>query len=432
MTPPSPAEPKILWFNVAILTVLPIVAIVGVPWYVATHGLHWQEWTAALVFWWMTGLGITAGYHRLFAHKGWKAPWPVRLWFALNGAAAGQNSIIAWSAGHRFHHNEVDTDGDPYNAERGFFYSHMGWIMKEGPHEYDYSNVPDLQRDPICKVQHQHYLLFAVGWNLFLCVVAGLIFGNMLGMVLVAGVLRVVVVQHFTFLINSAAHTWGSQPWSGSNTAKDNGWLAFLTFGEGYHNFHHHFQMDYRNGTRWYHWDPTKWLIWSLSKLGLGSELRRTPVDVMLRARFERGRLDFSDRVDAWGQGKLDEWGAAVARTRDEILHRKDELIGRAQEQGAELRRRAEGVRATLQLQVLAAERAMEDALAELKACRERLTFRLKDLSSADRGERRAARGEIRALKAAVREAQAAAQRAFARWNGLLFEYRTRYAPALA
>ena len=424
-------EAKVIWLNVAILTVLPAIAIVGVPIYVATQGFHWVEWGTAFLFWWMTGLGITAGYHRLFAHKGWKAPWPVRLWFALNGAAAGQNSIIAWSAGHRFHHSEVDTDGDPYNARRGFFFSHMGWVMREGAHQDDFSSVPDLMRDPVCTIQHRYYLLFAFGWNLLLCLIAGLWSGHMLGMLLIAGVLRVVIVQHFTFLINSAAHAWGTQPWSITNTARDNPWLVFFTFGEGFHNFHHYFQMDYRNGTRWYHWDPTKWLIWTLSRLGLGSELRRTPVDVMLRARFERGRLDFSDRIDAWGQGKLDEWALALARTRDELLLRRNELIERAQERGAELRRRAESMRETLQLQLLAAERGMEEALAELKACREGLTFRLRALADAGREERRAARAEIRQLKSALVSAQRSAQRALARWNGLVFEYSARYAPSM-
>lgn len=417
---------SIIWLNVAILVVLPLIALIGVPWYHLTVGISTSEIVAATIFWWLTGLGITAGYHRLFAHRGWKAPAPVRLLVALFGGAAAQNSVIAWAAAHRYHHNEVDTDGDPYNARRGFFFSHMGWVMQRGAHQDDFASASDLERDPICRWQHRNYLLVAFGVNILLCAAAALLTGRWLGMFLIAGVARVVVVQHFTFLINSAAHTWGTRPWSNASSARDNPILAFLTFGEGYHNFHHTFQMDYRNGTRWYQWDPSKWLIWTLSRVGLATDLRRTPVDVMMRARFEQGRADFAERIDRWGQGKLDEWRARFKLAQDELAHA-------AAERREEWSRKAEAFEGEWRSRVVEAERRMEEALAELKRRREAMAQHARNLAEVKGNQaRRAAKRELRDLERAVREAQRAAQANLRQWNGVVAAYTQQFAPQQA
>ena len=133
--------------------------------------------------------------------------------------------------------------------------------------------------------QHKHYLVLSIITNFGIPLLLGLIFGNVWGMLLLAGLLRLVLSQHFTFFINSLAHIWGSRPYTESNTARDNGFLAFLTYGEGYHNFHHIFASDYRNGIQWWHYDPTKWLIKSLSLVGLASKLRKTPQEIIERAK---------------------------------------------------------------------------------------------------------------------------------------------------
>ncbi len=160
--------------------------------------------------WLVTGLSITAGYHRLFTHRAYAAPAPVRAVFAVIGAAAFENSVISWAAAHRFHHRNVDTDDDPYNAQEGFFYSHMGWVMVEGSKHDDTSNVPDLWKDPILRWQHRHAIAIGTVVNIGSTILLGLITGHMLGMFVFAFLLRIVLTQHFTFLINSAAHMWGS------------------------------------------------------------------------------------------------------------------------------------------------------------------------------------------------------------------------------
>jgi stearoyl-CoA desaturase (delta-9 desaturase) len=343
----------IVWGNAAFLILTPLAAAIAVPWYVLTHGITWVEVAACALMWLVTGLSITAGYHRLFTHRAFSAPAPVRALFAIIGAAAYQNSVISWAAAHRFHHRHVDTDDDPYNAQEGFFYSHMGWVMVEGAKHDDTSNVPDLWKDPILRWQHRHVVAIGTVVNLATTIAFGLLTGRMLGMFVFALLLRLVLTQHFTFLINSAAHMWGSQPYSTAHSARDNWFLSFLSFGEGYHNYHHSFQADYRNGPRLYNWDPSKWLIWTMEKVGLASSLRRSPLDVTLGKLFEHARHTFEERLAAIGE-TVDDWQAS---TRDQTAAAHDVLRGH----------------------IVAAEKACEDALAELKAARANLQAKISE-----------------------------------------------------
>ncbi|GLS84897.1 acyl-CoA desaturase [Paraferrimonas haliotis] len=246
----------------------------------ATIGFDGFEISIFVLFILLSGMSITGGYHRLWSHKAYQAHSIVRFIYALGGALALQNSALHWCSDHRRHHKHVDdNDKDPYSAKMGFFYSHIGWMIREYQAQIysDYSNCRDLQKDKIVMWQHKHYLWLAALMNIGLPLFLGWLNGSILGMLLLAGVARLVIVHHSTFFINSLAHIWGGQPYTDKNTARDNGVLAMLTFGEGYHNFHHIFEYDYRNGIRWFQFDPTKWLIWSLSKLGLAHKLRRTP-----------------------------------------------------------------------------------------------------------------------------------------------------------
>ena len=177
---------------------------------------------------------------------------------------------------------------DPYCAKRGFWFSHLGWMLRDYPSaRTDFGNAKDLQRDPIVMFQHRHYIPLVLAMNFGLPLLTGWLVDDVVGVFLLGGVLRLVVSHHFTFFINSLAHMWGSQPYSDRNTSRDNGILAFLTFGEGYHNFHHLYGSDYRNGVRWWQWDPTKWLIRSLAALNLANNLRRVPDVMIQRARLQ-------------------------------------------------------------------------------------------------------------------------------------------------
>ncbi|TVR51905.1 MAG: fatty acid desaturase [Puniceicoccaceae bacterium] len=247
-----------------------ILVLALLPWVVA-HA----SWTAAAFFvltWVIGGLCVTAGYHRLYAHRAYSAN-PVFEWMVLLGSTlAFQWSALIWSHDHRLHHKHVDTNDDPYSIKKGFWYAHVLWLF-DYQRTFQKALVPDLLRNPRVVFQDRHYLLLAIGVNLAVfglgCLVmhplASLYFGFLL---------RVMAIHHCTWFINSLAHTWGSKTFARELTAVDNAVLAVLTFGEGYHNYHHAFASDYRNGIRWYHFDPTKWLIWLCARLGIVGNLK--------------------------------------------------------------------------------------------------------------------------------------------------------------
>ena len=143
-------KPPLLWVQTIVFATTFLVAAIGVPWYAIAVGFEWSAIVGFVLFWLATGISITAGYHRLWAHNAYKAHWSLRLFFALFGAATVQNSILSWCTGHRRHHRHVDdNDRDPYSARRGFWFSHMGWMLRNWPSgREDFSNVKDLMRDP--------------------------------------------------------------------------------------------------------------------------------------------------------------------------------------------------------------------------------------------------------------------------------------------
>jgi len=294
--PPSPTAPcsaspaaagaPLIWTNILLFSLTFLVAAVAVPWYGLTHHLSLTAWVLFGVFLIANEMSITAGYHRLWAHRTYEAHWSLRLLFVIFGSMALQNSAWAWCSGHRRHHLNVDdVDKDPYSALRGFWFSHIGWMVRQYPSgTEDFSNIPDLRRDRMLVFQHRHYVPLVLATNFGLPLLGGWLAGDVWGCFFLAGVLRLVLSHHFTFFINSLAHMWGERPYTEENTARDNPVLAVLTFGEGYHNFHHEFAHDYRNGVRWWQWDPTKWLIAGLQWVGLTRRLKRTPVFQIQRA----------------------------------------------------------------------------------------------------------------------------------------------------
>lgn len=279
-------NPPILWVQAILFTTTLLIAVTVVPWYGIVHGYSAGLFSFFLLFLWANGLSITAGYHRFWAHNTYKAHPLLRLFFALFGAAALQNSALIWCSGHRRHHRHVDDEQlDPYSVKKGLWFSHIGWMLRDyESSQEDFSNAKDLQRDKILMWQHRHYLAIAISMNIIPPFLIGLALGDIWGGLLLVGVLRLVVSHHSTFFINSLAHFWGRQPYTDENTARDNAVLAFFTYGEGYHNFHHLFQNDYRNGARWWQFDPTKWLIKAASWIGLTRDLSRIPNFKMHRA----------------------------------------------------------------------------------------------------------------------------------------------------
>lgn len=252
--------------------------------YMCLVEFSWWTLGLGLFYSWICTLSISAGYHRLFSHPTHRAHAVLRAMYLFFGAASIQNSALKWSSDHRIHHGQVDRKDDPYNIRKGLWWAHMGWVLHAAP-EPDFANVPDLKKDKLVMLQHRYYLLTAILSAGVLPLCLGFLWGDPIGALLVAGFLRLVLEWHSTFSINSIAHKIGSRPYSLANSARDSFLTALVTMGEGYHNFHHRFANDYRNGVRWFHFDPTKWWVWTMSKLNLTWDLKRASREAILAAR---------------------------------------------------------------------------------------------------------------------------------------------------
>lgn len=265
------------WVAAIVLTATPIAAAIIIPWYAFNFDFSTAAWVSFITLLWFNGLSITGGYHRLWAHRAYEAHWSLKIFYMLFGAMAIQNSILIWASSHRTHHRHVDkVDSDPYSINRGFWFAHIGWMLRKYQSgEPNFSNANDLLNDKIVMFQHKYYVPIVLVMNLGLPLALGWMLGDLWGVFLLGGLLRLVVSHHVTFFINSLCHMWGSRPYTDENTARDNPVLALVTYGEGYHNYHHIFQYDYRNGVKWWQFDPTKWLILSLSWVGITKNLKR-------------------------------------------------------------------------------------------------------------------------------------------------------------
>jgi stearoyl-CoA desaturase (delta-9 desaturase) len=276
-TPAAAPPPVVLrhdWSNIALMGLVHLVGLAGLIALVAGR-VTWQTVVLAIAWNVACSISITGGYHRLFSHVSYRASWPLRLFYLVFGAASVQNSALRWSHLHRLHHAHCDTDGDPYNAQRGFWWSHIAWIFYHRPDEDDFGNVPDLSDDALVQLQHRFYLPLVLVVAVGLPVGIAALWGDALGGLLVAVGLRLVFQYHSTFAINSFAHVLGGKHYSTHGTPRDSWVTALLTLGEGYHDFHHRFPADYRNGVRPFDFDPTKWWVWGLSRFGLTRDLRR-------------------------------------------------------------------------------------------------------------------------------------------------------------
>jgi stearoyl-CoA desaturase (delta-9 desaturase) len=301
---------RVNWVTSGFLTVTLIISLTGVPWYIWHYGLNWFLIALFFAFYIATGLSITLGYHRLLSHLSFKAKTPVKLFVLLFGSASFENSAIDWVSDHRNHHKHVDEDEDPYDINKGFLYAHVGWMMFKLRPEPPQDNIPDLLKDRWVTWQHRYTHIIGILLGFGLPTLLGAAYGwfhggtvsamevQALGGFLIGAVLRIVCVQHSTFCINSVCHSIGRRPYSTKCSARDSGLVALVTFGEGYHNFHHEFQHDYRNGVKFWQFDPTKWTIWTLNRLGLTSDLRRVPAERILLAELTEARFQIDTHLE--------------------------------------------------------------------------------------------------------------------------------------
>ena len=259
------------WDNFLVITGYHIALFALIPAYVA----HF-DWSSLVLFgvsFLVAGLSITAGYHRLYAHRSYRAS-PVVEWATLIfGTLALESSALKWASDHRMHHRHVDTDKDPYNIKRGFWHAHVLWVFEEDGALHP-GIIRDLMKHKRVQFQHKHLLVLTIASNA-LVFGLGCLFMHPIAALFAGVLLRIFAIHHCTWFVNSLCHIWGSKTYAKELSAVDNGLLALITLGEGYHNYHHASQNDYRNGVNWWHFDPTKWVLWTLARLGLVSHLRR-------------------------------------------------------------------------------------------------------------------------------------------------------------
>lgn len=314
---------RVNWVNTSFLFVITLLGVIAAPIYLFMHDLNWIMWSMFTFYMIATGLSITLGYHRLFSHLSFKATWPVRLFTLVFGACAFENSVVHWASDHRRHHKHTDHDEDPYDISKGFFWAHIGWILFKLNAPQPVDNVKDLQKDALVRFQDKYYVAIAfVAGLVFPAIVGYFVMGGMVGALagfLVVGALRVVLVQQSTFFINSLCHTIGHQPYSTRCSARDSWIMALVTYGEGYHNYHHEFQHDYRNGVKPWNFDPTKWTIMLLHKVGLVSNLRRVPESKIVGAEMKEAQRK--------AEAKLAELNAKDGTICEVGMARVDELL---------------------------------------------------------------------------------------------------------
>ncbi len=276
-------------FLTGTVTVLPIIALGVVAWQVWSELLGWSDIIVFAIMYVLTGLGITVGFHRLFTHRSFKTGKAVRATLAALGSMAIEGPVISWVADHRKHHAYSDKPGDPHSphvdhghglrgALRGLFHAHVGWLFIHTERGLKTRYAPDLLNDPVVKRINDTFVWwviaglvapFLLGWA-----IGGTLDAALTGL-LWGGAVRMLVLHHSTYSINSLCHFFGRRTYETDDESRNLSWLSIFTFGEAFHNSHHAFPTSARHGLRKWQFDPSAWVIWGLEKTGLAWDVVR-------------------------------------------------------------------------------------------------------------------------------------------------------------
>ncbi|KAI0346995.1 delta 9-fatty acid desaturase protein [Trametopsis cervina] len=270
---------NVIWFNLIVITMTPVISLYGL----FTTSVRYPTVAFCVAYYVFNMLG----YHRLWSHRAYNASWALQILLALAGVGAVQGSIKWWAKRHRVHHRYTDTDLDPYDAHRGLVWSHIGWVLFKPNSPQGTADVGDLKYNRVVVWQHKWYFTLAFLFGFVLpATIPGCFWGDWRGGFFYGAFLRLTLVHHCTFCVNSLAHWLGEATFDDKLTPRDHFLTALVTLGEGYHNFHHQFPMDYRNAVKWYQWDPTKWFIAACGKFGWASHLKMCPDGEVQKSEF--------------------------------------------------------------------------------------------------------------------------------------------------
>ena len=271
------------------VTVVPVLALGIVAWQVWGDFLRWSDLIVFAIMYVGTGLGVTVGFHRHFTHRSFKTKKPIRATLAALGSMAIEGPIISWVADHRKHHTFSDQEGDPHSphvgheggwkgALKGLVHAHVGWLFIHTHRGKRKRYARDLIEDPVVSFVDRTFVFwavggvvmaFALGW-----VIGGSFYAALTGL-LWGGAVRMLVVHHVTFSINSLCHFFGKRRFETGDESRNLFWLSLPTFGESWHNNHHAFPTSAMHGMRGWELDPSALVIRGLEKLGLAWDVVR-------------------------------------------------------------------------------------------------------------------------------------------------------------
>jgi stearoyl-CoA desaturase (Delta-9 desaturase) len=280
-----------------LITLIPFLGLVAIGWQSAKGGIPWYDPAAFLVLYVLTGLGVTVGFHRYFTHRSFATNRPVRALLAIFGSAAIEGPIISWVADHRKHHVFSDREGDPhsphvghgeqrFHALRGLLHAHVGWLFIHTDRGAKARYAPDLMKDPLIRFVDRTFLVWALA-GLAVPFGLGVAVGGTVKAGLTAllwgGALRMLVLHHVTYSINSLCHFFGRRRFDTGDESRNLAWLAPFSFGEAWHNNHHAFPTSAAHGLRRLErtLDPSAAVIWALERAGLAWNVVRVAPERM-------------------------------------------------------------------------------------------------------------------------------------------------------
>jgi len=280
---------RVVWANVIKFTMLHMLGLVGI---IALPFVSFKTILWAIVTFYISGLGVTAGAHRLWTHRSYKARFPLRLFLTIANTMASENSIYTWTRDHRTHHKYSETDADPHNAKRGFFFAHIGWLMcRKHPEVLRLGkkiDMSDLRRDSLVMFQHRHYVPLAITVCFLIPSLVPVFFWNeSFILAYFISVVRYLAILHTTWLVNSAAHLWGEKHYDIHINPAENHGVALLALGEGFHNYHHTFPHDYSTSEWRYSLNFTTFFIDVCAWIGMAYD-RRSMSKEMVKNRILR------------------------------------------------------------------------------------------------------------------------------------------------
>lgn len=293
-------DERIVW-----RTTIPFWTVHALPLLAVFTGVTWKAVWLGIALFWVRGFFITAGYHRYFAHRTYRMSRPVQFLMALGGTTAAQKGPLWWAAHHRAHHRFSDTPDDLHSPRKGFWFSHLGWILAQRSKPTDLDRVPDLARYPELRFLDRRDMIgpWAVGIFAFW-------FAGLPGL-LVGFFGSTVALWHTTYTVNSLAHVFGRRRYATDDTSRNNALIALVTGGEGWHNNHHHYPASARQGFFWWEIDTSWYALKVLSWLGLVRDLRVPSTRVKRSGWVKHGTFDRGMYREA-----LDRASALVRHTR--------------------------------------------------------------------------------------------------------------------